>query len=207
MSKRTSPEYFAMQAVTAFQAAAQNPTTPRLIPSPYNGDPVFLGIDNNAADGFWTIPEAAALRAKYKRADRPARKAVLFDGIANLAVEVGILPKAVALPTPGKKKTKKPRHRKRQVTDKQLEAIKAFDECGNFAKAAERLRVDPKTVRQHYEAGMANAGDLARKLLKPKTHPLESQSRDGKRRQLPVAGKDDGPASIGPRGRQLRDER
>jgi hypothetical protein len=94
--------------------------------------------------------------------------------------------------------------RERKPTTKQLEALKVVGECSqNFAEAGRRLKLDPKTVRERYEAGIRNAGKLVSKLIgKPST-----QSIQGKRGETIVAADDDGPAAIGPRPVVQRDRR
>lgn len=77
----------------------------------------------------------------------------------------------------------------RPLTAKQAEAVQIVGECkGNYSEAARRLGVkDPKTVRQHYKAGLRKLG---RKAVKYATQRLPSDKRgqdnvssDGDRRR------------------------
>lgn len=97
------------------------------------------------------------------------------------------------------------RQRQTPPTVKQLEALKVVGECAqNFAEAGRRLRLDPKTVRQHYNAGLKNAGKLASKLVgRPKVQSAPVDHRG----QVNVASGEDGPAVMGPRPRVHRDTR
>jgi hypothetical protein len=71
------------------------------------------------------------------------------------------------------------RVQQRRPTEAQLEALKVVGESGqNFAEAARRLKKDPKTVRQNYNAGLRNAGRLTSKLIgKPQTQSLPTDNR------------------------------
>lgn len=93
---------------------------------------------------------------------------------------------------PAKRKVKR-QPRRSNPTDKQLEILKVVGECGhNFAEAARRLKLDRKTVKQHFEAGLRNAGKLASKFIgKPeiKSAPVDSRG------QLTAASDDEGPAA------------
>ena len=92
---------------------------------------------------------------------------------------------------PKKKRATRRTTKQRRPTEKQLEALMVVGECGqNFAEAARRLKLDPKSVRQRNSAGLRNAGKLASKLIgKPSTQSLE-----GKRGRTVVATDDDGSA-------------
>jgi hypothetical protein len=93
---------------------------------------------------------------------------------------------------------------RRSPTEKQLEVLMVVQECKlNFAEAARRLKRDPKTVRQYYDAAIRNAGRLTASLIpKPSTQYIQ-----GKRGKTLIAGDDDGPAAVGPRPHVLRDRR
>lgn len=165
-----------------------------------SGDGVALG---RAAD-------ATAKAAEFDIGISPAPTPSTFNEAIRTIValrrqtetEIGSSPpRAVA---PSKTPHTRRRQQQRQPTVKQLEAIRAVNECeGNFSKAADQLNVDRTTVKQHYDAGMRNAGKLVGRLVKPKTQPIESKRRGA----LPVAGKDDGQAVIVGRTRQIRDQR
>jgi DNA-binding CsgD family transcriptional regulator len=63
----------------------------------------------------------------------------------------------------------------RPMTAKQTEAVQIVGECkGNFSEAARRLGVSPKTVREHYQAGLRKLG---RKAVKHATQRLPSDRR------------------------------
>lgn len=98
------------------------------------------------------------------------------------------------------------RTRKRNPTVKQLEALMVVAESGqNVTEAARRLNKDPKTVRQHYKAGMRNAGKLASKMVgKPSVRSAPMDRRG----QSVIATNDDGPAPpIDARAKVVRDRR
>jgi hypothetical protein len=77
----------------------------------------------------------------------------------------------------------------------------------NFAEAGRRLGLNPKTVRQHYEAGLRKLGvtakEHARMVAKPQGQPLPTDLRG----QASVAGPDDGPAPPAALPRATRDRR
>jgi hypothetical protein len=95
--------------------------------------------------------------------------------------------------------------RKRTPSIKQLEALKVVGECKqNFAEAGRWLGLDPKTVRQRYEAGLKNAGKLAGKFIgKPEIQRLKEDWNG----RADVAGDDDGQAVSMGRRRVTRDKR
>lgn len=83
----------------------------------------------------------------------------------------------------------------RPLTTKQTEAIQIVGECsGDIAKAAKRLGKDRKTVKQHYDAGMAKVGQAAVVDNKPKPGSLPTGSRGDDE----VTGDDDRRARIRP---------
>jgi hypothetical protein len=99
----------------------------------------------------------------------------------------GTVPLATIPSTSTPKRTKKKRRSRQpaKLTGKQLEACQIVGECkGNISKAAKQLGKDPKTVREHYEIGMAKLGKTA---IKHETKSLPSD----KRGQANIANDDD----------------
>ena len=78
---------------------------------------------------------------------------------------------------------RKPRKRRRSLvgkplTPKQREAVEVVGRCkGNISEAARVMQRDAKTVRQHYEAGMAKLGEAITKPKAPKTRRLSHDRR------------------------------
>jgi len=71
----------------------------------------------------------------------------------------------------------------RPLTKRQTEAMQIVPECKlNFAEAGRRMKLDPKTVRQHYFAGLEKLGPDAVRAAraarqKAKTRPLPEDRR------------------------------
>jgi hypothetical protein len=71
----------------------------------------------------------------------------------------------------------------RPLTNRQIEAMQIVPECKeNFAEAGRRMRLDPKTVRQHYLTGLKKLGPTTVRAAqaarqKPKTRPLPEDRR------------------------------
>jgi len=165
-----------------------------------NSEPIYEFIESidQSADVDDVCRALARLHPILKRFEDSAEAEY-----RRLTAESGIAPDALypvrrAAPNSSNisDQKQKPKQRKRQtrqrnVTEKQLEVLKVVGECNqNFSEAARRLKLDRKTVMQHYKAGLRNAGKLAPKLLgKPS---LRSAPMDG-RDQLTVASIDDGP--------------
>jgi FixJ family two-component response regulator len=65
------------------------------------------------------------------------------------------------------------------LTDKQRQVFDKVMECGgNVSKAARDLKLNPKTVRQHYLAAMEKLGRLATKPKAPKMQTLPGGARN-----------------------------
>lgn len=64
------------------------------------------------------------------------------------------------------------------LTDRQREAVETVGKCsGNINEAARLLDLDPKTVRQHYRAGMAKLGETIAKTKRPRTQAIPTDRR------------------------------
>lgn len=74
-----------------------------------------------------------------------------------------------------KKRRRRSDKRQRPLTVKQTEAVQIVGECGgNIASAAQRMGLDRKTVKQHYDAAMAKLG---RRVIKHNTTPIQHDNR------------------------------
>jgi predicted DNA-binding protein (UPF0251 family) len=112
--------------------------------------------------------------------------------------------KAWASHAPGRSKpTKRQRARNpKPLTAKQLEVVQTVGECeGNIAEAARRLGKDRKTVDEAYKAACEKIGMAAPSAKK--TIRLAQDMRG----QETIASNDDGPASIGPKPRNISRDR
>jgi predicted DNA-binding protein (UPF0251 family) len=88
------------------------------------------------------------------------------------------------------------------LTNPQIEAMTVFAECkGSYADAARRLGIDRKSFKERHDAACKKLGKMAVKKPKTKRQPHD------KRGQLKIASQDDGPATILPPDRVLRDRR
>lgn len=66
----------------------------------------------------------------------------------------------------------------RGLTDRQVEAMNVVAECmNNFAEAGRRMRLNPKTVRQHYDAGMAKTAAIQSGRGAPRTQAIPTDHR------------------------------
>jgi hypothetical protein len=159
----------------------------------------YLNILKTLADGDpldWPRPVASLIDIKMRDwpsivrelidSGSPAAGNLLQSGMRELrgycdawdkGESVEVVTEPATAKTPRKKRSRQKRNR--QPTKKQIEAMHIVGECNrNFREAGRRLNLDPKTVKQHYDAGLKNAGRLASKFQgKPKTGPLPSDKR------------------------------
>jgi hypothetical protein len=111
----------------------------------------------------------------------------------------------------GAKRLHRPLRGSRRITDKQTRAIEVVAECqGNFCQAANKLGVTPKTVRQHYFAGIAKIGGQANAHLQElrRQHKAEKAKTICEEMEHGVAADDEGdlPSARG-HGRGIRKDR
>ena len=125
-----------------------------------------------------------------------------LQSIQDWCIDAGSKQRAPGTPA-GKRKRRRRKtpQNPRPITAKQTEAMQIVGECqGNLAEAARRIGINPKSLRERYDAACKKLG---RKAVKAMTKSFPKDRRG----QEDVASSDDGPGSLRDNPHVRRDRR